>query len=103
MVRYADDFVILARYQSGRLIAWIEEPLEGRFRLTINREKTRVVKLNQPGQSLTFLGFTLRYDRDRLVATIATSTWFRRPRQPFEGVIMCACDESSILSRWQRA
>ena len=64
-VRYADDFVVLARYQSGRLIGWIEGLLEGRFQLTVNREKTQVVKLQQPGQSLNFLGFTLRYDRDR--------------------------------------
>jgi RNA-directed DNA polymerase len=65
LVRSADDFVVLARAQSGRLIAWIEETLEGRFRLTVNRDKTSIVKLHQPGQSLTFLGFTLRYDRDR--------------------------------------
>lgn len=63
IVRYADDFVILARYQSRRLIDWTEGQLEGRFRLTINREKTRVAKLNQPGTKLDFLGFTLRYDR----------------------------------------
>lgn len=66
IVRYADDFVILARFQSRRLIAWTEELLEGRFRLTVNREKTKVVKMNQPGASLNFLGFTLRYDRDLL-------------------------------------
>ena len=39
--------------------------MEGRFQLTINRQKTRIVPLREPGQSLTFLGFTLRYDRDR--------------------------------------
>jgi len=65
LVRYADDFVVLARHQTGRLIDWIEGLLEGRFHLTVNREKTKIVKLHQPGQSLTFLGFTLRYDRDR--------------------------------------
>jgi RNA-directed DNA polymerase len=65
LVRYADDFVVLARYQSRRLVNWIEGTLEGRFRLTINREKTRVVQLREPGTSLNFLGFTLRYDRDR--------------------------------------
>ena len=64
LVRYADDFVVLARYQSRRLVNWIEGLLEDRFRLTVNREKTRIVKLHQPGQSLNFLGFTLRYDRD---------------------------------------
>jgi RNA-directed DNA polymerase len=65
MVRYADDFVVLARYQSRRLIGWVESQLEGRFRLTINRQKTRVVNLKKPRQSVDFLGFTFRYDRDR--------------------------------------
>jgi RNA-directed DNA polymerase len=65
LVRYADDFVVMARYQTRRLSAWIEGLLEGRFQLTVNRQKTRIVKLREPGQSLTFLGFTLRYDRDR--------------------------------------
>jgi RNA-directed DNA polymerase len=66
LVRYADDFVILARYQSRRLIDWVESLLEGRFRLTINRTKTRVVNLNQQRASVDFLGFTFRYDRDLL-------------------------------------
>jgi RNA-directed DNA polymerase len=64
LVRYADDFVVMARYQTRRLVQWIEGTLEGRFQLTVNREKTRIVKLHEPGQSLSFLGFTLRYDRD---------------------------------------
>lgn len=64
IVRYADDFVVLAYYQGTHLQQWIESQLEGRFRLTINRKKTRVVDLNKPGASLDFLGFTLRYDRD---------------------------------------
>lgn len=64
LVRYADDFVVLARYQSKRLIDWIEGELEGRFRLTVNRKKTRVVDLKTPRVSLDFLGFTFRYDRD---------------------------------------
>ena len=64
LVRYADDFVILARCQSGRLLRWIEETLEGRMDLTINRDKTRVVCLNEPGAQLDFLGFTFRYCRD---------------------------------------
>jgi RNA-directed DNA polymerase len=64
IVRYADDFVILARYQTQRLREWVESQLEGRFRLTINRKKTRVVRMHQPGASFDFLGFTFRYDRD---------------------------------------
>lgn len=64
IVRYADDFVVLAQHLGQRIIDWIETTLEGRFRLTINREKTRVVRLRQPKTSLDFLGFTLRYERD---------------------------------------
>jgi len=64
LVRYVDDFVILARHQSRRLIDWVERTLEERFKLAINRNKTRVVKLTEPGAALDFLGFTFRYDRD---------------------------------------
>lgn len=64
IVRYADDFVILARYISQRLTDWIEGTLGDRFRLIINQEKTGLVHMHQAGQSLDFLGFTLRYDRD---------------------------------------
>jgi RNA-directed DNA polymerase len=64
LVRYADDFVILARYQTGRLREWVERQIECRFRLTINRKKTRVVRVHHPGESVDFLGFTFRYDRD---------------------------------------
>lgn len=62
IVRYADDLVVMARYLGTRVRTWIEDTLEGRFRLTINREKTRVVKMHQPGASLDFLGFTFRYE-----------------------------------------
>ena len=64
LVRYADDFVVLARFISPRLNTWIETTLEGRFGLAINREKTRVVDLNEPKASLDFLGYTFRYDRN---------------------------------------
>jgi len=64
MVRYADDFVVLARYQGTRLTGWIESKLEGWLGLEINREKTRVVNLKEEGASLDFLGFTFRYDKD---------------------------------------
>jgi RNA-directed DNA polymerase len=66
LIRYADDFVVLARYISPRLREWIEGKLEGWLGLQINREKTRVLNLQQTGQSLDFLGYTFRFDRDRL-------------------------------------
>jgi RNA-directed DNA polymerase len=64
LVRYADDFVILARYVGGQITGFVEQTLQGRFGLTVNRDKTRTVKLREPGASLDFLGYTFRYDDD---------------------------------------
>ena len=64
LVRYADDFVVLARYQSTKLTGFIESKLENWMGLELNRDKTRVVDLKKPGASLDFLGYTFRYDRD---------------------------------------
>jgi RNA-directed DNA polymerase len=66
LVRYADDLVVLARWMGPRLVQWLEGTLEQDLRLTVNRTKTRVVQLSMRGATLDFLGFTLRYDRDRL-------------------------------------
>ena len=63
LVRYADDFVVLARCQGEQLRQFVEGTIEGWMGLTINREKTRVVSLSK-GESLDFLGFTLQYHRD---------------------------------------
>jgi RNA-directed DNA polymerase len=61
LVRYADDMVVLARYQGSRLVGWIEKKLEAWMGLEINREKTRIVELSRKGESLDFLGYTFRY------------------------------------------
>jgi RNA-directed DNA polymerase len=65
LVRYADDFVVLARYHSEKLVQFIESKLEQWMGLELNREKTRIVDLKQVGASLDFLGYTFRHDRDR--------------------------------------
>jgi RNA-directed DNA polymerase len=62
--RYADDFVVLARYVGPRRTDWIEEKLEAWMGLEINRDKTRVIDLKESGASLDFLGYTFRWDRD---------------------------------------
>jgi RNA-directed DNA polymerase len=64
IVRYADDFMVLARYQGSRLAGFIETKIESWLGLELNREKTKVVDLGQPGSSVDFLGYTFRYDRD---------------------------------------
>lgn len=93
IVRYADDFVILARYQTMRLRDWVERQIEGRFRLTINRKKTRVVRVYQAGASVDFLGFTFRYDRDlfgranRYLNTMPSKKSLARIRDKLRGSI----------------
>ncbi len=64
IVRYADDFMVLARYTSSRMREFIESKIETWLGLELNREKTKVVNLRQPGASVNFLGFTFRYDYD---------------------------------------
>ena len=65
LVRYADDFVVMARYQGKELVAYIETKLEGWMELELNREKTRIVNLREEGASLDFLGYTFQYQKDR--------------------------------------
>ena len=62
MVRYADDFVVMARHQVPRLRQFVEGFLEDKLELIINRDKTRVVNLAK-GEPLDFLGFTFQYHR----------------------------------------
>ena len=64
LVRYADDFVILARYIGVSLKQYIEEVLENELGLTINQAKTRIVNLLEDKASFDFLGFTFRFDID---------------------------------------
>jgi RNA-directed DNA polymerase len=64
LVRYADDFVVLARYMGPRIIGFVEGKLEGWMGLKLNREKTRCFDASSPGQTLDFLGYSFRYDRD---------------------------------------
>jgi RNA-directed DNA polymerase len=64
LVRYADDFVVLARSVGEPIRQFIEKTLEGGLGLTLNREKTRTLNLAEAGQTLDFLGFTFRFEAD---------------------------------------
>ena len=79
LVRYADDFVILARDLPEPLKAFVGEKLEGWMGLRINREKTRCVNLREEGQRLDFLGYSLRYDRSLRGHSGKYLNVFRRP------------------------
>jgi len=63
LVRYADDFVVLARSIGAPIQRFLKELLEGKMELTLNVEKTRIVNLCEERMSLDFLGYTFRFDR----------------------------------------
>ena len=60
----ATRLVVLVQQWSDQLSEFIESKLEAWMGLEINRDKTRIVDLKEPGASLDFLGYTFRYDRD---------------------------------------
>ena len=64
LTRYADDFVVMAKYMGRRIVDWIEYVIEARLGLEINREKTKIVDMKQRGAILDFLGYSFRYDAD---------------------------------------
>lgn len=64
LIRYADDFVIMAKHISEDMVNWIEEKIEGRLELNINKEKTKIVQVKPSGGELDFLGFTFKYHPD---------------------------------------
>ena len=84
LIRYADDFVIMAKFVGRRVTDFVGNVLEGRMGLTINRGKTRTVKLtstslvesSEPRASLDFLGYTFRCDRDRRGRGHRYLNWF---------------------------
>lgn len=63
LVRYADDFVIMARFIDERIVRWVEHTIEVRLGLELNREKTKVLNVEEEGSILEFLGFAFRWSR----------------------------------------
>ena len=62
LVRYADDFVVMVKKMTEGTVQWIEELIENKLKLTINKEKTKIVNLKE--EKLNFLGYSFRYDKD---------------------------------------
>ena len=60
MVRFADDFVVLARYIGKPIKQAVKDKIR-ELDLMINEEKTTIVQTTE--NSFHFLGFTFRYDR----------------------------------------
>lgn len=64
IVRYADDFVLMARKIPPKVLSKLKELLD-RMGLTLNEDKTKLI--NARTQTFDFLGFTVRYSRDLFV------------------------------------
>lgn len=64
LIRYADDFVVLAKFVGGRIVEWIENKIEGNLKLKINKDKTRIVNLKGEKEVLNFLGYSYQYFND---------------------------------------
>lgn len=98
IVNYADDMVICCRPGSGEQAMVLMSGLMARLGLTVNEEKTALVKL--PEQSLDFLGYNLgrQYDRHGK-AYIGT--------QPSKGAMKSIIgkihDETAISMTWDAA
>ena len=86
IVRYADDFVILARKWVDGFLQKVEGILEGRMGLTVNREKTKVLDFREPHTTLTFLGYDFRMVRDRLFGTGKRYLTFGPSKKSMKGI-----------------
>ena len=65
MIRYADDFILMAKHINQESLAKLKSFLE-RMGLTLNTEKSK--RINARESPFDFLGFTFRYDRSVLFA-----------------------------------
>lgn len=65
LVRYADDFVIMAKHVGTLISDWVDETVEEWMGLSINRTKTRIVNLKEERSNFDFLGYTFRYEASR--------------------------------------
>jgi RNA-directed DNA polymerase len=64
LVRFADDMLILGKTISDDTQRFTVGKLENWLELKLNQEKTKIAKLEGGQESVDFLGFTLRYDKD---------------------------------------
>ena len=93
IVNYADDFVICCQPGNGRAAMMKTRELMGRLGLTVNEQKTRLVKL--PEESFDFLGYTFcrQYTRKGR-AFLGT----RPSRKALKRVLQRVHEETSV--RW---
>lgn len=99
LVRFADDFVILAQWLSPRIVTWVERLLEKDLGLQINRDKTSITRMGETGATLNFLGLTYRFDRDlkgrkhRYLNVFPSSKAVQRIREVIRDLTTSSCKQ----------
>lgn len=68
--------MVLARYIGSPILEFLTELLEGKMGLRLNPDKTRILDLCEAGESLDFLGYTFRFDRDLKGRDQTYLNWF---------------------------
>ena len=70
-IRYADDILLLARSRRAaeRILEGATQFLEGRLKLKVNREKSRIVNLASNRGQFKFLGFGMTKNRNGFLIT----------------------------------
>lgn len=76
LVRYADDFVILAKSERAakRLLESSTNYLEGKLKLTVNKEKSKVVSIYS-ANDFKFLGFALGNNKNGVFIRVYPKSW----------------------------
>jgi RNA-directed DNA polymerase len=58
LIRYADDFVIMAKEIGAHVKDFVSSTIEKWLGLSINQEKTKVIRVKEVGEAMDFLGYT---------------------------------------------
>lgn len=76
LVRYADDIVLLAKSERAakRLLESSTNYLEGKLRLTVNKDKSRVVSVYAI-RNFKFLGFVLGRNGNGIYVRVHPKSW----------------------------
>ena len=61
LVRYADDFVVLAPRMTPAIVTWLKATVEDWLGLRIHPDKTCITRLTEPDATLDFVGYQFRY------------------------------------------
>ncbi len=80
MIRYADDFILMARHINQDTILYVHKLLD-RMGLIINQDKSKLVKAKDT--PFDFLGFTFRYDINTLFKN-NSRFWHIKPKKKSE-------------------